>query len=173
MYMGTAVLISYSRLTGERQHLLEAGHQLVRTAGHLSGGSGGSGGRGRLLQHGYSHYTGHLSCCRWARGNGWAVLAITDFLTAATELDILSEDISQAVLGLFRSLVGELLTVQSQGGLWHNILDNNQTFLETSSSAMFLAGLIRGHRHGWLLEESGLLRERIETAWRGLSSRSG
>ena len=166
IYMGTAVLISYSRLTGERQHLVEAGHQVVRTAGHLTGGSW-------LLQHGYSHYTGHLSCCRWARGNGWAVLAITDFLNAATDLDILGEEISQAVLGLYRSMMGSLLTVQSEEGLWHNILESNDTFLETSSSAMFLAGLVRGHRHGWLLEDPDLISERIERAWLGLTSRSG
>ena len=166
MYMGTALLLSYSRLTGERQHLEEAGQQLVRTAGHLVGGER------RLLQHGASHFTGQLSCCRWARGNGWAILALTDFLTAATELGSLEEDLSQAVLELLRALVGELLAVQSEGGLWHNILDNNQTFLETSSSAMFLAGLLRAERQGWLLEEPGLVRENILRAWRGLSSRS-
>ena len=165
-YMGTAVLISRSRLSGERQDLVEAGHQLVTTVGHLAGLTGG------LLHHGYSHYTAHLSCCRWARGNGWAVLAITDFLTAATELDILGEAVSQEVLGLYRTITGSLLTVQSEGGLWHNVLDNNQTFLETSSSAMFLAGLIRGHRHGWLQEDPDLVTQRIERAWRGLTSRS-
>ena len=165
MYMGTAVLISYSRLTGESHHLEEAGQQMVRTAGHLS--------EERLLQHGYSHYTGHLSCCRWARGNGWAVLAMTDFLTAATQLGTLGEDISQAVLGLYRSIMGTLLTVQSEEGLWHNILDSNETFLETSSSAMFLTGLIRGQRHGWLLEEPDLISESIERVWLGLTSRSG
>ena len=138
--------------------------QLVRTGGHLT--------EGRLLQHGYSHFTSHLSCCRWARGNGWAVLAITDFLLAATELGILAEDVSQAVLGLYRSVLGELLAVQSEEGLCHNILDSEETFLETSSSAMFLAGLIRGQRHGWLLESPDLVTERIERAWLGLSSRS-
>ena len=97
---------------------------------------------------------------------------MTDFLEAATELGILAEDISQAVLGLYRSVLGELLAVQSEGGLWHNILDSKDTFLETSSSAMFLAGLIRGQRHGWLLESPDLVTERIERAWQGLSSRS-
>ena len=159
MYMGTAVLMSHSLVSGQVDHLLQAGHQLVSTAGHLTAG--------RLLQHGYSHYTGHTSCCRWCRGNGWAVLATTEYLLAAWELGV-----SQEVLALYRHQVEDLLALQSEEGLWHNILDNNQTFLETSSSAMFLAGLVRGHRHGWLLEDPELIVERIELAWLGLSSRS-
>ena len=176
MYMGTALLTSYSLVSGRVEHLLQAGHQLLSTAGYLSDGrllqhgTAGYLSDGRLLQHGYSHYTGHLSCCRWGRGNGWAVLATTEYLLAATQLGVLTEMVSHSVMALFRQLMEELLSVQSESGLWHNILDNNQTMLETSSSAMFLTGLIRAQRHGWL--ESPGLSERIERAWQGVASRS-
>ena len=46
------------------------------------------------------------------------------------------------VKNLFRSQIGQLLDSQTPGGLWPNILTNNQTFLETSSSAMFLTGTV-------------------------------
>lgn len=163
MYMGTAVLISFSLLSGEEEHLLRAGEQIVGTARHLTGDR-------RLLQHGYSHYTGHLSCCRWARGNGWAVLATSDYLLAATELGLLQEKVSQDVMALYRHQMEELLALQSEEGLWHNVLDNNTTFLETSSSAMFLTGLIRGVERGWL-ENSPERMERIAVGWEGLTSR--
>ena len=50
--------------------------------------------------------------------------------------DIMINDVKN----LFRSQIGQLLDSQTPGGLWPNILTNNQTFLETSSSAMFLTG---------------------------------
>ena len=164
MYMGTAVLMSHCLVSGQVDHLLQAGHQLVSTAGHLTAG--------RLLQHGYSHYTGHTSCCRWCRGNGWGVLATTEYLLAAWELGVLTQHVSQEVLALYRHQVEDLLALQSEEGLWHNILDNNQTFLETSCSSMFLTGLIRGHRHGWLQQSPERIEDSIERAWQGLVSRS-
>ena len=51
MYMGTAVLVAWARLSGEVEHLEWAGRQLVAMAGHLTGEDG-------WLHHGYSHYTG-------------------------------------------------------------------------------------------------------------------
>ena len=41
---------------------------------------------------------------------------------------------------MYKSQIGQLLDIQTSGGLWPNILTNNQTFPETSSSAMFLTG---------------------------------
>ena len=52
--------------------------------------------------------------------------------------DIMINDVKT----LFRSQIGQLLDIQTSGGLWPNILTNNQTFLETSSSAMFLTGTL-------------------------------
>ena len=54
MYMGTAVLVAWARLSGEVEHLEYAGRQLVAMAGHLTGEDG-------WLHHGYSHYTGATS----------------------------------------------------------------------------------------------------------------
>ena len=109
-----------------------------------------------LIHHGYNYYQGHLSCCVWARGNGWAILAMTEFLQAkyfskpiindkellqvARETGFDDDIMINDVKNLFRSQIGQLLDIQTPGGLWPNILTNNQTFLETSSSAMFLTG---------------------------------
>ena len=82
---------------------------------------------------------GHVSCCTWARGNGWALLAMSQFLSCARNLQF-QDDIVLEIHQLYNQQVLSLMDVQSGSGLWHNILTNNETVLETSASAMFLTG---------------------------------
>ena len=125
---------SYISLKGDANHLHYAGQQLWNIASYLYSGD-------TLLHHGYSYYTGHVSCCQWARGNGWAVLAFTEFLSCAQDLGVEDEGV-QEIRHLYNHHMRQLLLTQSDSsGLWHNILNKNQTFLETSSSAMFLTGI--------------------------------
>ena len=66
---------------------------------------------------------------------------MTEFLLAARETGLEDDDILvREVRSLFSSQISQLLDIQTPGGLWPNILTNNETFLETSASAMFLTG---------------------------------
>ena len=112
-----------------------AGNQILGLSHYLT--------RDSWIHHGYNYYPGHLSCCVWARGNGWATLAMTEFLLAARETGLEDDDILvREVRSLFSSQISQLLDIQTPGGLWPNILTNNETFLETSASAMFLTGFM-------------------------------
>ena len=64
---------------------------------------------------------------------------MVQFLKSAKNLQ-LDDEIVQKVHHLYNKQVLNLMDSQSDSGLWHNILNNNETFLETSSSAMFLTG---------------------------------
>jgi len=68
---------------------------------------------------------------------------------------------------LFRAHVRGLAEVQAVGdGRWHQVLNNSDTFLETSSTAMYLWGMAEGVTRGWLTKaEFGTT---IENAWNGL-----
>ena len=70
------------------------------------------------------------------------MLAMTEYLELAEIMeDSVDGEQVNMVMRLFQSRVEALVRVQDhESGLWHNILNNNQTFLETSASAMFLAG---------------------------------
>jgi rhamnogalacturonyl hydrolase YesR len=57
------------------------------------------------------------------------------------------------------------MAAQRPSGGWSNILTNSSTFEETSASAMFLAGLARGRRKGWLEDTEGELEAAIGRAW--------
>ena len=76
------------------------------------------------------------------------------------------------VLALYRRQAVGLLAVQGRAGGWHNILTNASTLEETSASAMFLAGLARGRRQGWLqVEELEGLEEALAAAWQLVAGR--
>ena len=70
---------------------------------------------------------------------------MTEFLQAAEETGF-NDPLVDEVEFYFNNQIRQLLDVQSLTGLWPNILTNNETFLETSASAMFLTGKIQNFR---------------------------
>ncbi len=82
------------------------------------------------------------------------------------EGDDLFSDLKEAFLEQTRALAG----VQSGDGRWHNILDDDSTYLETSATAMYLIGLVRGVRSGWFEseEEATAMLETSRLAWNSL-----
>ena len=51
-------------------------------------------------------------------------------------------------------------------GRWHQLLDDDTMFLETSVTAMTTVALVRGVRAGWL--DKSIFQPAIDLAWRGL-----
>jgi rhamnogalacturonyl hydrolase YesR len=82
----------------------------------------------------------------WARVNGWAMMAFVELLN---ELPANHPE-REKVLTLFRSHVAGVAALQSGTGLWHQLLDRNDSFLETSASAMFTFCIAHGVNKGWL-----------------------
>ncbi len=82
----------------------------------------------------------------WARANGWAILAISSLL------DVLPENHPQykPIAEFFRSYCYGLVSLQSGTGFWHQLLDRNDSFLETSATAMFTYAFAHGIDKGWL-----------------------
>ena len=52
--------------------------------------------------------------------------------------------------------------------MWHQLIDDPESFPESSSTGMFLFGFISGVDRGWLPMEK--YRETIETGWEALAS---
>jgi len=149
MNMGTSLLIEHSLISGDTVHLEAAGFQLIHIANLLQDTYSG------LMKHGYHYWTNHHSCCFWGRGNGWAIVAFTEFLAAADQiqLETTNPEMVSRVLELYNSHISAIFNKRSAGGLWHNIMNNNSTFQETSASAMFLTALSRGYRNGWMFDD--------------------
>ena len=97
----------------------------------------------------------------WGRGNGWYILAVTDLLTFIPE----DHPKRQEVLDDYRSFIKGIIARQSKDGRWYQVLDQPDTYLETSCSGMFTYCILKGVNEGWL--DSSFL-EAGRKGWKGL-----
>lgn len=113
-----------------------------------------------LLYHGWTFDGRHnFGKALWCRGNCW-------FTAAAMEIcDIL--DMAPAnkdyILDGFRAQCSALKKFQHESGLFHTLVDDATSYLETSGSAGFIFGLLKGLRRGVLGAEY------LDTAKRGVT----
>lgn len=158
-YMGISFLSQMGLLTGDRKYWDDAVKQVVQLSARLFVPEKG------LYDHGWSENTdGYDPRFYWARANGWATMAMMELL------DVLPEDFEgrDAVLHQFRQHMRAIVELQDSTGLWHNMLDKSETYLETSASAMFVYGLAKGVNRGWL---SPIYGPAAITGWNGVSTR--
>jgi rhamnogalacturonyl hydrolase YesR len=82
----------------------------------------------------------------WGRANGWALLTMCDVL------DVLPEDHigRNGIMDLFKSHIRGLAALQSGEGSWHQLLDRNDSYLETSATAMYVYCIAHAINKGWI-----------------------
>lgn len=118
---------------------------------------------GALFRHGYDVVQKRRSPCVWGRGNGWALHGLVD--TLEVESDPRASD-------LLVAQVAALVGLQAPGGLWHTILDEEDSPLENSTAAFYASGVRKALRLG-LLEESAELTALVERATRAAVGATG
>lgn len=140
LYMSVALLARLGVLTGERRWLDDATLQVVNFHRHLFDDSVG------LMRHNWYSDTGRPGVAFWGRANGWALVAQADLLDRLPP----AHPARDTLLALFRRHVAGVARYQSASGLWHQLLDRDDSYLETSASAMFTYAIARGVEQGWL-----------------------
>ena len=102
----------------------------------------------------------------WGRGNAFAALG---FAEAMTYLPINHPSRSKLMQTHLRHLEG-LATHQDKSGMWRQVIDRPETYLEHSATSMIGYSIARGIRHHWL---SDAWRPIVERAWDAVSQRIG
>lgn len=82
----------------------------------------------------------------WARGDGWVAAALAEVLQSLPR----SHPQYARLMAGYKKMMAGLMAVQGKDGLWHQLLDDPQSFEETSGTGMFTYAMIVGVRHGWL-----------------------
>lgn len=82
----------------------------------------------------------------WGRGNGWMAAGMTDLLKHLPEDNLHYETIMVAYLKMMETLRER----QKPDGLWGQLVDQQDSWSESSGSAMFLYAMITGIKRGWL-----------------------
>ncbi len=100
----------------------------------------------KLYSHIYFPMQGERNNVAWCRGNGWVFFALCDALENIPPDTIGYDEIKKN----FSDFAGGLALVQSDSGMWRQVLDDEDTYKETSGSCLFAIGMLRGARLGFL-----------------------
>jgi rhamnogalacturonyl hydrolase YesR len=158
LFMSVPFLARMAVLTGESRYFGDAARQVVGFFRYLLDERTG------LLRHNWYSDSGRAGVALWGRANGWAAMAQVELL------DRLPTDHPQrdTLLALFRRHVAGLARYQDTTGLWHQLLDRGDAYLETSASAMFTYAIAHGVIRGYLDSSYAAVARR---GWRGVLSR--
>ena len=90
----------------------------------------------------------------WCRGNSWFTLGILDYVDMFE--GTMNSGLKRFIVDTYKAQVETLKTLQDpRTGLWHTVLTDPTSYLETSGTAAITAGIIKGIRAG-ILDDSYL-----------------
>ena len=158
MYMSVPFLAQMGRLTGDRAYFDDGVRQVIGMSERLQDKASG------LYDHSWFENTTYDPKFYWGRGAGWALMATAELLS------VLPEDHPERahVLDVFRHAVQGVGAVQSGTGMWHQLLDKTDSYLETSATAMFTFAIARGVNRGWLAPTYAPV---AQAGWQALATR--
>lgn len=83
----------------------------------------------------------------WGVGNGWAAAGMTRVLRSLP--DSMANE-KKIIAGYIKDVLDGCLKYQRKDGLFHDILDDPSTFVETNTAQMLAYTIFRGVKDGWL-----------------------
>jgi unsaturated rhamnogalacturonyl hydrolase len=140
LYMGVPTLAQMGKLTGDKKYFDDAVNQIKLYSQRMFIKEKG------LYMHGWVESMETHPEFKWARANGWALLAMCELL------DVLPENYKgrDMVLQQLKAHVKGLASCQSGTGFWHQLLDREDSYLETSATAIYSYCIAHACNKGWL-----------------------
>ncbi|WP_230680392.1 glycoside hydrolase family 88/105 protein [Pontibacter rufus] len=140
LFMSVPALAQMGKLTGERRYYDDAVKQVLQFSERMFNKEKG------LYMHGWVQGMEPHPQFHWARANGWAVMTMVELL------DVLPKDHPgyNKVMTQLQAHVKGLAAYQSGEGFWHQLVDRNDTYLETSATAIYTYAITRAINRGWL-----------------------
>jgi unsaturated rhamnogalacturonyl hydrolase len=157
LYMGCPFLVRWAEYAKNPKALDDAARQVVQMARRQQDKDG-------VWFHGNLIAEKKIPPFKWGRGNGWAMVATVEVLSALPE----AHSAHPELLSVLRRHVDGVKRLQAPSGLWHQLLDQTDIWEETSCAAMFGYSIARAVRRGWIAPENLAVAER---AFAGVSSR--
>ncbi len=159
LYMSVPFLINMGKLTNDNKYFDDAIKQVLQMADRLYIPEK------ELFDHGWNVTSGDYDPrFYWGRANGWTLMAMAEVLEVVPE----GYPGRDKILHLYLSMVRSLANLQDGSGLWHNLLDKNDTYTETSCTAMFTFAIAKGINEGWISHVYGPV---ALTGWNAIQTR--
>ena len=100
----------------------------------------------------------------WGRGNAFAALGFAEALSYLPQ----DHPARAALVRTHLRHLSGLVNHQDESGMWRQVVDMPETFLEFSATAMIGYSMVRGLRLGWLDDKWRVV---VDRTWDGLSQR--
>ncbi len=140
LFMSVPLLIQAAKITGDTKYFDDAAKQAINFQKYLFDKTTG------LYKHGWFSKTAAQSAVCWGRANGWIAWATSELLSALPKQHPLYKKIENN----FRQHMENLIRYQAPDGMWHQVLNNAESYEETSCTAIFTLAMGRGVSNGWL-----------------------
>jgi rhamnogalacturonyl hydrolase YesR len=157
-YMSIPFLAQMGKATGETRYFDDAARQVIGMSARLFNSENG------LFDHSWFADMDDDARFYWGRGDGWALMAMAELLSVMPE----THPDRAKVLAIFRRGARGAVETQGSTGLWHQLLDRTDSYLESSASAMFTFAIARGVNRGWLPTSYAPV---AQSGWRALEGR--
>jgi len=133
MYMLTILQLEAFRATGDKKYL---DRDALEMASYLD----------KLQQPNGLFYHAPDVPFFWGRGDGWVAAGMAEMLRT------LPADHPQRarIMKGYEMMMAALLKYQGKDGMWLQLIDHEEAWPESSSSAMFTFAIITGVKNGWL-----------------------
>ena len=140
MYMSVPALAQMGKLTGDVKYFDDAVKQVLQFSARMFNHDL------NVYMHGWVEDMKVHPEFHWARANGWALMAMTELL------DVLPENHPgyKKVLIQLQAHIKGLAGYQSGKGFWHQLLDRNDSYLETSATAIYTYCIAKAINKGWI-----------------------
>ncbi|PTR01614.1 rhamnogalacturonyl hydrolase YesR [Mucilaginibacter yixingensis] len=140
LYMSVPFLARMGKITGNKAYFDDAAKQVENFNKYLYDANTG------LYFHCYYNEIAMNGVAHWGRANGWVAVAQTELLNYLPKDHPKRKELINLLL---RDIVG-YSRWQDQSGLWHQVLDKQDSYLETSVTAMYIYAIARAVNEGWI-----------------------
>ncbi len=140
LFMSVPALAQMGKLSGEMMYFDEATKQVELFSERMFNAEKG------IYMHGWVEGAESFPEFHWGRANGWA------FMTLVELLDVLPKEHPKydKMMSYFLAHAKGLAQYQSGSGFWHQLIDREDSYLETSATAIYTYCYAKAINNGWL-----------------------
>lgn len=139
-FMAISFLSRMGQMTGDEKYFNDAANQVLNYTRYLWCPEK------NIYYHCYHTDNKEHGVAHWSRANGWVFMAQADLLSRMPQ----DHPMREAILENFRRQASGVARYQGKNGLWHQLLDKEDSYEEITGTAMFVFGIARGVKEGWL-----------------------
>lgn len=140
MFMSVPALAQMGAYTGDSQYFDDAVKQVNQFSKRMFNEQKG------IYMHGWVESMEVHPQFHWARANGWAIMTMVELLEVLPK----THPGYPQVLAQLQKHIAGLVQYQHGTGFWHQLLDKNDSYLETSATAIYTYSIARAINRGYV-----------------------